>query len=132
MKKYALYLAWLVSLLGVCAALLYGEIWGHPPCALCWYQRICLFPLAILLGMAVYRAEGKIVIYALPLAFLGAFFALIHLLHPYISLLQKSNICKMGVPCDQPGLSSFFPYFSLAGFLIIAFLLLVVKKSAKR
>lgn len=127
-RRNALYLAWVVSLIGLCTSLIYGEVLGNPPCPLCWYQRIFLFPLVLILGMAVYRGEQTIVVYALPLAFIGAFFALFHLLQPYIPLLQKSHLCKMGTPCSHEGEIPFFAMISFIGFFVIAWLLLTFRK----
>ena len=48
----ALYLAWLIALTATVGALFIGEVMGRTPCVLCWYQRIAMFPLALILGLA--------------------------------------------------------------------------------
>lgn len=128
LRRNAIYLAWVVSLFGLSTCVFYGEILGNPPCPLCWYQRTFLFPLVILLGIGAYRNDSNVVIYALPLAFLGVFFAVFHVLQPYIPLLQRANICKMGIPCTHSGFAVFFPFFSAIGFFLIAWLLLIHRK----
>lgn len=128
-RRNALYFAWVIALIGFCASIFYGEILGNPPCPLCWYQRIALFPLVILLGMAAYRGDSKILPYTLPLVFLGGLIAIFHLLHPYIPFLQKASVCKLGVSCTHTGFPILFPLTSAMGFLLIALLLLVERKS---
>ncbi len=55
-RKYSLYSAWLLSCIGVLVSLYFSEILHHPPCNLCWYQRIALFPLALVcLCFALYQ-----------------------------------------------------------------------------
>lgn len=66
-----LYLAWVVALVATLGSLYFSEVRGFNPCILCWYQRICMYPLALLLGIAAFRGDLKIRSYALPLAALG-------------------------------------------------------------
>lgn len=127
-EKNSLYFAWLIALVGFCASVFYAEILGNAPCPLCWYQRIALFPLVILLGIAAYKGESLIVPYVLPIVFLGGFVALFHLLQPYVPLFQKASICRFGVPCSKGGLDFLFPLASALGFFLIALLLFVEKK----
>ena len=128
----ALYLAWLIALIGFCLSIFYGEFLRNPPCPLCWYQRIALFPLVILLGIAAYRKEYMIVPYVLPLVFFGAFVSLFHLLQPYIPALQKASVCNSGVQCSHASFTFFglngLPLLSAIGFFLIACLLLMAKK----
>lgn len=49
--------AWLLSVVATAGALFIGEVMGMTPCVLCWYQRIAMFPLAVILGVACYREE---------------------------------------------------------------------------
>ncbi len=131
LQKHALYFAWLISLIGFCLSVFYGEVLGNPPCPLCWYQRVALFPLVILLGMAAYRKDVFIVNYALPIVFLGAAVAVFHFLQPYISLFQKVKVCRWGTPCSHTGFSLVFPLLSAIGFFLIALLLLIERKAPK-
>jgi disulfide bond formation protein DsbB len=64
--------AWAVALVSTFAALFIGEVMGMTPCQLCWYQRILMFPLAVILGMAAFGNDTRGAIYALPLALAGA------------------------------------------------------------
>lgn len=130
-QRTALYWAWLIVLIGFCISVFYAEILGHPPCPLCWYQRIALFPLVILLGIAAYRNDRRIVPYVLPIVGLGFFLALFHALQPIVPLFQKASICRLGVTCHHEGLGLFFPMASMVGFALIGVLLMVYYRAGK-
>src|ERR1700748_1234388 len=76
--RYRFYFAWLAALTATLGSLYFSEIKGFIPCDLCWYQRICMYPLAVILGIAVYRGDRSITRYVLPLAAVGALIALWH------------------------------------------------------
>jgi disulfide bond formation protein DsbB len=122
-----LLMAWLVAVAATAGALFIGEVMGMVPCTLCWYQRMAMFPLALLLGMACFAEDRRGAVYALPLALAGAAIALYH------TLLVAGIVSKAWVPCG-PGVSCAdqkldildglqIPWLSLAAFLAIAFLL---------
>jgi len=136
LKTYALYIAWVIALIGLLCSVFFGELLHHEPCRLCWYQRICLFPLAIILGIAVYRDDSRIATYALPLALFGAFLALYQVLGTFIPSLHTRGLCGYRVNCSENivelwGFLS-FPIVSLAGFILLFFFLWIVRSVAKR
>ena len=73
-----LFLAWLVALLATAGALFLGEVMGMTPCVLCWYQRIAMFPLVVVLGIGLLDSDTRSLRYALPLAWAGWAIALYH------------------------------------------------------
>jgi disulfide bond formation protein DsbB len=133
LKSYALYFAWLISLLGMLASLFFGEWMRYEPCRLCWYQRICLFPLAVILGIATYKEDKKILSYALPLCVLGALFAIYQVLEEYLPALQTPILCGIVNDCTNHVFKFLgfvtFPLISLVGFLLIFFALWTAKSS---
>ena len=70
--KYTTVLACLVSLIAVVGSLFYSEIVGFEPCVLCWWQRIFLYPLLIIFGVAVWKKPTSAFLYAVPLALAAA------------------------------------------------------------
>lgn len=92
-----LFAAWFVALSASLAVLFIGEVLGQAPCNLCWFQRAFMFPLAIILGVAAWRADFSIWRYAAPLAILGAAVALYH------SLLYAGIVPAPIVPCTASG-----------------------------
>ena len=90
-----LFSAWMVALVSTLGALFSSEIMGLEPCLLCWYQRIAMFPLALMLAIALLPFDARVVRYALPLAIAGAGVAAYH------CLLVWGVVPKDLVPCGQ-------------------------------
>lgn len=125
--KNPLYLAWLISLIGLIASLFIGEVLHNTPCALCWYQRIALFPLAVLLGIGAYESDRKIFRYAFPFVVFGSLIAFYQTLIQWFPSLEIHAVCGYGHDCSTPvfALLGFitFPFLSFLGFLAIGILL---------
>ena len=128
----ALFLAWLVALSAMLGALFLGEVMGIAPCVLCWYQRIAMFPLVLILGLGLAPFDARCLRYALPLAWVGWAIAAYHCLL-YWGLLAKDLVpCGEGAACGdlKATLFSFVsvPLLSLVAFSLILILLSFVKK----
>ena len=120
MKKYALYFAWVVALVAAGGSVYLSALYHLKPCALCWMQRACLFPLVLLLGIATYRQDKGVKIYALPLAVAGGLVALYQLLDQLLG--QKFSLLKK--VCDGSCADGYLlPALSLLAFLLITLLL---------
>lgn len=115
-----------VALLAACVAmggsLFFSEVLGWPPCVLCWYQRILMYPLAVILTIGILRRDRGVHLYVLPLSIFGAGVSLYHY------LLIKTNwfpppACSVGIPCTVDYLNWFgfinIPFLALTAFLII-------------
>lgn len=70
--KHALILSFLVSLAAVLGSLFYSEIIGFEPCVLCWWQRIFLYPLVLIFGIAIWKKIPSVFVYAVSFAMLAA------------------------------------------------------------
>lgn len=131
-----LVLAWLVSVVATAGALFLGEVMGMTPCVLCWYQRIAMFPLAGILGIACYNEDRRGVVYALPLAFSGVALAGYHTLL-VAGVIPKAWIpCGAGVSCSDQRLEILngvqIPWLSLAAFILITGLLLAHRQRTSK
>lgn len=73
-----LFLAWVVAAVATAGALFLGEVMGMTPCVLCWYQRIAMFPLVLVLGVGLLAGDARSGRYAVPLAAVGWAMALYH------------------------------------------------------
>jgi disulfide bond formation protein DsbB len=105
---------------------------GFAPCVLCWYQRIFLFPLVIVLAMGLFPFDKSVVKYALPLAVAGWLTAVYHNLL-YAGIIPESiQPCSKGVSCTEKYIDLFgfitIPMLSLFSFSIIIALLILIKK----
>ena len=118
MNTYRLYLAWLVAMVSLGGSLFFSEIMMFEPCELCWFQRICMYPLAILLGIAAYRNDRGIIPYARVLAGIGMCISLWHYLKQKVPALHDVLPCTGGVPCSGA-------YINWLGFITIPFLALI-------
>jgi len=126
----ALFSAWLIALASTLGALFLGEVMGRIPCVLCWYQRIAMFPLAIILAMGLLPMDPRSARYAMPLAVGGWAVALYHCLL-YWGVVPKDLVpCGQGASCTdaQLALVGFLsiPLLSLAAFSSIVVLLFIV------
>ena len=119
--------AWLVASASTLGALFFGEVMQLPPCVLCWYQRIFMFPLVLLLPIGMFPFDRKVVRYALPLAALGWLFAAFHVLLVAGVIPENLKPCTQGVPCSETVIEWFgfvtIPVLSLVAFSIIITLL---------
>jgi disulfide bond formation protein DsbB len=134
-NRYGIYLAWLVSLAAVSGSLYFSEIAGFIPCQLCWFQRILMYPQAILLGIASYRQDRGIFIYAVPLSVIGGCISLYHYGEQKLPWLAKLAPCTVGVPCSGQYINWLgfitIPLLALtASVLIVLFLCLARKEHA--
>lgn len=123
-RFYALYTAWIIALVGFFLSLYFGEFLNYSPCALCWYQRIALFPLVWILGVACFRSDKQVVLYALPLTIWGGVVAIYQALsQAYPSLLKIGGVCGTHQDCSAPIFTLFgfltFPALSALGFLLV-------------
>jgi disulfide bond formation protein DsbB len=133
-RSFWLFIAWAAAVLATAGSLYLSEVMHFVPCSLCWFQRIFMYPLAILLGIAYSKGDTGIVTYALPLVFIGGGFSLYH------TVLQKlpsdSALAACGpVSCQGDYLNWFgfitIPMLALAAFLIILTALLRLRKLSR-
>jgi disulfide bond formation protein DsbB len=119
---------WLIAAISTLSALFLGEIMGLTPCVLCWYQRIFMFPLVLVLAAGLFPFDPKIVRYALPLAVAGWLVAVFHLLLTAGIIPENITPCTQGVPCSQVQIQWFgfvtIPLLSVIAFSIINALLI--------
>jgi len=97
-----LYLAWVVALVAALGSLYFSEIRGFVPCILCWFQRVFMYPLAIVLGVAALRADLNIRVYGLSLAAIGWLIALYQNLEVWgvVQTLKACTVGPVGTGCD--------------------------------
>jgi len=125
------FLAWLIAALSTLGALFIGEVMGYAPCVLCWYQRIAMFPLVLILAAGLFPFDHRVVRYALPLALTGWALALFH--WGVASGLIPENVtpCSQGVPCSVEQIVWFgfltLPMLSVLAFSAIIALLLLTR-----
>lgn len=135
MKRYSLYFAWLLALIATLGSLYISEVLEYNPCPLCWYQRICVFPIAIILGAAAYRRFYAIAGYLMILSILGMALAIYQILIQEIPSFTPLPLCGKGGGCQEIGFTLFnvitLPMLGLANFFLITLFLNTARKLSR-
>jgi disulfide bond formation protein DsbB len=113
-----LFLTWVIVGVSTLGSLFFSHVMEFAPCVLCWYQRICLFPLVIILATGLFPFDKRVVTYSLPLAIAGWLTAFYHNLLYSKIIPQDLQPCSQGVSCTEK-------YIDLFGFLTIPMLSLI-------
>lgn len=135
-EKNVLYIAWLTALIATVGSIALTEIFHFLPCSLCWYQRILMYPLVIIIAVGIILKDKKLYVYVLPFTILGMIVAF------YQHLLQIGVIKELVVPCstnvscttkyiDWLGGLVTIPLLSFLSFLLIAICMILYKNSIK-
>jgi disulfide bond formation protein DsbB len=130
----AIWLAWIVALVATVGSLGYSEVIHFVPCRLCWYQRIAMYPLAVILLVGAIRREVVVKYYALPLALIGLAVSIYHNVVQFFPSLEGGS-CDPLNPCSARSIEMFgfmdLPFMAGAGFIVIAVLLAFYTKAGE-
>jgi disulfide bond formation protein DsbB len=128
----AVWLAWVVALVATVGSLMYSELFHYVPCRLCWFQRIAMYPLAIVLLVGAIRREVAVKFYAIPIALIGLVISVYHNVLQFYPSLEGTS-CDPLVPCSARSIEMFgfmdLPFMAGAGFIVIAVLLAFYTKA---
>ncbi|HEU5138441.1 MAG TPA: disulfide oxidoreductase [Bacillales bacterium] len=123
---YTLYFAWLTAIVATGGSLYFSEIAGFVPCELCWYQRILMYPLVIILGIACFKGDKRIIPYVLPLSIIGGCISIYHYSEQKFG---APSICTSNVPCSGEYINWLgfitIPLLALTAFVMITVFLLI-------
>src|SRR5210317_1036533 len=131
-----LFLCWLIASVSALGSLFFSYVMNFAPCVLCWYQRIFLFPLVIILAVGLFPFDKSVVRYALPLAIAGWLTAAYHNLL-YAGIVPESiQPCSKGVSCTEEYINLFgflsIPMLSLLSFSTIVTLLIILSRRTSK
>jgi len=111
----------LIALSATIGSLYFSEIMKFPPCTLCWFQRICIYPLVIIFGAALLTEDNGHWKYSAPLLLLGLALAIYHNLLYFGFIAQELVPCTGTVSCSSKQLELFgfitIPLLALIGFV---------------
>jgi disulfide bond formation protein DsbB len=127
--------AFLVAATATLGSLFFSEVMQLPPCSLCWFQRIFMFPLPLVLLVGLLPYDPRVGRYALPLALGGLGIAVWHTLL-YVGVLPETAApCRQGVPCARPTFALFgvlsIPVLSLLAFTLLTVLLALHRREVR-
>ena len=117
-------------------SLYFSEIAGFIPCKLCWYQRILMYPLAIILLVAIFRKDKDVSYYVLPFSLVGMIVSTYHYLLQKTDLFATSTVCSADAPCSSTWINWFgfltIPFLALLAFSIITIMMVVLLTGSSR
>lgn len=123
-----------LALIATMSSLYLSEIAHLQPCMLCWYQRIAMYPLVVVLGVGFARGDAGVWRYALPLSLLGLVISSYHVMlqiRPSLELVP----CTSGVPCSARLVAVFgfisIPVMATSVFLLILALVFALRVSSR-
>ena len=123
------YLAWAIALVATVGSLFFSEVMGLPPCVLCWYQRIAMYPLVVVIGSGIVLRDPRMKSYALPLCLAGLAVSIYHNLLYYGVLPESIAPCAQGISCTTQQIVWLgfitIPLMALAAFIAVAACLLL-------
>lgn len=122
-KWYLIFFCWIVATISTLGSLFFSQVMSLPPCSLCWYQRIFMYPLVIMFLTALIFPDKGILKYSSPVVLTGWLIALYHNLLYYKILPESASPCLQGISCTTVQLQWLgfitIPLLSLFGFSLI-------------
>lgn len=132
LREIALAFATAIALVATAGSLFFSEVAGYVPCELCWYQRIAMYPLTVVLGVAAIRGDRQVWRTAVPIAALGSVISIWHIAIERNPLLG-GDVCDPAAPCAVRWVEEFgvltLPTMALIGFVAIIVLTLAARPS---
>ncbi len=126
---------WVVALSATMGSLYFSEIRGYEPCELCWIQRIFMYPLVLIIGIAYLQRNARIAMTTAVLAIIGGAISLYHYGIQKVDFLSDSAPACGRVSCTGEYINLFgfmtIPFLALTAFALIAVSSLLVLKALK-
>ncbi|GAB3060475.1 disulfide oxidoreductase [Virgibacillus ainsalahensis] len=130
-----LFLIWGMAVIATAGSLYYSEIMGYVPCALCWIQRIFMYPLIIIYGVALVKRDTSIALPGLILSGIGMLVSIYHYLVQNLPVLKDAGEGCGPVACNLKYVEYFgfitIPFLAGTAFIIIFILHLIILKQQK-
>jgi disulfide bond formation protein DsbB len=134
--KYIPYATFFIALMSMLISLYFSEIMKLPPCTLCWYQRIAMYPIVPITIVGILLKDKKFPLYVLPLSIIGLLLAIYHNFLVWGIIPERSAPCTAGVPCNVQEWVLFgfitIPFLSMLSFAFISVIMLIYAKGLKK
>ena len=135
LARYGAYLAFAPALAALLGSLYYSEVAGFIPCTLCWYQRILMYPLSLIILIGIVQQDEYLPNYVLPFSILGIGFSGYHYLIQ-LGILSQPDTCSGGIPCGLRYVNYFgfvtIPFMALTAFVLITGVMIAVKRTERQ
>lgn len=123
--------AWLIALIASAGSLFFSEVMDLPPCVLCWYQRIAMYPLVLIIGIGIAVGDSGFKKYAIPLSILGLGISVYHNLLYYDIIPESLTPCTQGISCTTRQIEWLgfvtIPLMALVAFISLTVILLLYR-----
>ncbi len=127
MNSKLIFISWIISFIATLGSLFFSEVMEFPPCALCWYQRIAMYPLVFIFAVGYFVGKRESILFSLPLVLTGWIIALYHNLLHYEIVPETASPCREGISCSTVYIEWFgfitIPMLSFFAFSILGLLL---------
>jgi disulfide bond formation protein DsbB len=131
-----IYVSWLINIISLAGSLYFSNVMMLPPCTLCWAQRICIFPMSILLAVGFIKKDHNVFSYAIPLAIIGWLISVYHNLLYYKIIPKAITACTSGVSCTDKQIEYLgfitIPLMALTSLTLTLILLTLFYKHSKK
>ena len=135
-KKNLAQLILVQSLIATLTSLFFSEILRLPPCILCWYQRIFMYPIVAISAVSILKKDKNLPFFVLPLSLIGTVIAFYHNLLYYKIIPESLNPCTLGISCTSKQIEVFgfitIPFMSLSAFIVIDLLAIFYLRLQKK
>ena len=129
-QQYGAYLALAPAIAALLGSLYYSEIAGFVPCTLCWYQRILMYPLTLIILVGIFKQDEYLPNYVLPFSIIGMGVSTYHYLIE-LGILPHPAACAVGIPCNVRWVNYFgfvtIPFMALTAFILITITMTATK-----
>ena len=127
-----IFTCWLIAAAATLGSLFFSEVMGLKPCVLCWYQRIFMYPLAVIFLVGLFPLDRAVFRYALPTAIIGWCFAVYHYLVYSGYIPENLQPCSEDASCAEINLELFglltIPMMSILSYTAIIVLLVMFRR----
>ena len=128
-QQNILYLVLIQALVAMLGSLYFSNVMNLPPCVLCWYQRIAMYPLVAILAVGILKRDRNVILYSLPLSVTGLLISIYHNLLYYGVIPESIAPCMLGISCTTRQIEWLgfitIPLMALTAFVIINILLII-------
>ncbi len=129
------YIAWGIALAATVGSLFFSEVMELPPCVLCWYQRIAMYPLVLIIATGIILKDKRLKLYSLPLCLIGLGISVYHNLLYYGIIPESITPCTAGISCTSRQIEWLgfitIPLMALTAFVSISIILFIYKSKEK-
>jgi disulfide bond formation protein DsbB len=129
LNRSSLYVALVVAWVAMLGSLYFSEVRGYLPCDLCWYQRILMYPLTVILAIGLLRQDGNLPYLVLPFTIIGQGVSTYHYLLEKTTIFGAPTVCRSGVPCTVAWINWLgfitIPFLAMTAFFLITIMCLI-------